>query len=58
MVNSRNRIHDEAATGSKSGRKGLIFVMILMGVLVLAWFDGGEEAIHPITQEIELSGAD
>lgn len=58
MANSRNRIHDEAATGSKRGRKGLIFVMILMGVLALAWFDGGEEAIHPITQEIELSGAD
>jgi len=30
---------------------------LLGAVLVLAWFDGGEEPIRPITHEIPLPGA-
>ena len=32
----------------------LAIVALLAG---LAWFDGGEEALHPIAQEIVLPGA-
>lgn len=29
-------------------------VAALVGILCLAWFDGGEEALHPISQEIAI----
>jgi hypothetical protein len=29
-------------------------VAALVGILCLAWFDGGEEALHPISQEITI----
>ncbi|MDY7098952.1 MAG: hypothetical protein SXU28_12510 [Pseudomonadota bacterium] len=34
--------------------KRIVFFALaaLMGVIVLAWIDGGEETIHPITQTI------
>ncbi len=35
-------------------RVGLIAVMIVIAVLALAWFDGGEEAMRPISQEIAV----
>lgn len=35
-------------------RVGLIVIGVLVLVLALAWFDGGEEPLRPITQEITL----
>jgi hypothetical protein len=57
MASMRNRIHKDTIVASKRRRKGLFLAMIVLGILVLAWFDGGEEPIHPISQEIILPGA-
>ncbi|MFN4018957.1 MAG: hypothetical protein ACK4IC_00375 [Erythrobacter sp.] len=38
-------------------RRVVIGVAIALVLVVLAWFDGGEEALHPIAQEIALPGA-
>lgn len=35
-------------------RFGLIFGLIAVAVLALAWFDGGEEPIRPIRQDIPV----
>ena len=58
MANMRKRFQDDGTTDPKRRRKGLIFALIIVVVLALAWFDGGEEPIHPISQEVILSGAD
>lgn len=38
-------------------RRTVIGVVVALALLALAWFDGGEEALHPIAQEIVLPGA-
>lgn len=38
-------------------RRTVIGVVIVLALAGLAWFDGGEEALHPITQQIALPGA-
>lgn len=38
-------------------RRVVIGAMIALVLAGLAWFDGGEEALHPIAQEIALPGA-
>lgn len=39
-------------------RRRLGHLWLLVGIFAVvvfaAWFDGGEEALHPITQEIEV----
>jgi len=35
-------------------RLSIYVVLAIVGVLALAWFDGGEEPIHPIVQSIAL----
>nr|WP_298895966.1 hypothetical protein [uncultured Altererythrobacter sp.] len=39
--------------GPRARRVGLA-IAALVGILGLAWFDGGEEALHPISQEIAI----
>ncbi|MBT8431239.1 MAG: hypothetical protein HKP43_02040 [Altererythrobacter sp.] len=39
--------------GLRAKRVGLA-IAALVGILGLAWFDGGEEALHPISQEIAI----
>lgn len=39
-------------------RRVVIGVVVVLALVALAWFDGGEEALHPITQEIALPGAE
>ncbi|WP_086619794.1 hypothetical protein [Erythrobacter tepidarius] len=39
------------------GRRAAIGAMIALVLAALAWFDGGEEEIRPIAQEIVLPGA-
>ncbi|UVI39139.1 hypothetical protein [Qipengyuania spongiae] len=37
------------------GRRVVItLALVLLAILFLAWFDGGEEALHPIEQEVAL----
>ncbi len=38
----------------KNLRVGLMIALIISAILGLAWFDGGEEPIRPITQEIPV----
>jgi hypothetical protein len=38
------------------GRRLVIGVLAVLALAGLAWFDGGEEALHPIAQEIVLPG--
>ncbi len=38
-------------------RRVVIGLMVALALAGLAWFDGGEEALHPIAQEIVLPGA-
>lgn len=39
------------------GVKALMWLALGAGILALAWFDGGEEPIHQITQEIPVPEA-
>ena len=37
------------------GRKAALWALaIVVGVLFIAWFDGGEEAIHTISKPVEV----
>ena len=36
------------------GRWPLIACAVLVVVLALAWFDGGEEPLHPIAEPVDL----
>jgi len=38
----------------KNLRVGLIMALIISVIFGLTWFDGGEEPIRPITQEIAV----
>ena len=57
MAGKRNRILKDEEIASNRWRNGLILAMIVAGILALAWFDGGEEPIRPISQEITLPGS-
>lgn len=37
--------------------RGWVWPAIIVAVLALAWFDGGEEPIHPIAQDIPVPEA-
>jgi hypothetical protein len=41
---------------SEKGRILTLWALLLMSIVFLAWFDGGEEALRPIAQPVELSG--
>ena len=45
--------NDRGATHRNRPRYALWMAAILL-ILGLAWFDGGEEAVHPISQEISI----
>lgn len=57
MASKRDPSLKDADTASSRRRIRVILAMILVGILALAWFDGGEEPIRPISQEITLSGS-
>lgn len=40
-----------------SRRKVTAGVVVAIALAALAWVDGGEEAVHPIAQEIAMPGA-
>lgn len=40
---------------SEKGRILTLLVLLLVSIVFLAWFDGGEEALHPIAQPVDLS---
>lgn len=58
MARMRNRIQSGSSNASMRKRKGLILTVIVLGILTMAWFDGGEEPIHPISHEIRIAGAE
>jgi hypothetical protein len=35
-------------------RIGLIVALAILAVLALAWYDGGEQSIRPITQDVTV----
>ncbi|WP_263617977.1 hypothetical protein [Qipengyuania aquimaris] len=41
----------------KRSRMILIAALALLAVLVVAWIDGGEEPLRPISEPVELPGA-
>lgn len=38
-------------------RRAAVVLALVAGLAALAWFDGGEEPLHPIAQAVELHGA-
>lgn len=40
---------------SEKGRILTLLALLLVSIVFLAWFDGGEEALHPIAQPVALS---
>lgn len=57
MAQRHNLIPPRADTASRARwtrRRGLILAMVMLAVIVLAWFDGGEEPLHPISQDIAV----
>jgi len=61
MVGRRSTIlsldQRKAQEGRSTHRNGVrytFWLIAILFVLVLAWFDGGEEALHPISQEIAI----
>lgn len=53
MASTRNRIHGVLLRR----RTWSIAALGIFVLLTLAWFDGGEEPIHPINQEIPVPEA-
>jgi len=57
MALRHNSIQPRKKLSSQTGwtrRRGLILAVIMFGVMTLAWFDGGEEPLHPISQDIPV----
>jgi len=47
---------DAKNLAQRDKRIGWIIGATIVVVLVLAWIDGGEEALHPIEQPVAISG--
>lgn len=50
-IQSRNRLPGRSGW---TRRRGLILAAVVVCMMALAWFDGGEEPLHPISQEIPV----
>lgn len=46
--------HPTAPAKAGGARKAVWAALGLAVLLVLAWFEGGEEPLHPITQDVAL----
>jgi hypothetical protein len=54
----RQILSREPSPGPTARQRRIGLVLAIVALLAgLAWFDGGEEALHPIAQEIVLPGA-
>ena len=43
------------APSAPAGRRRIVIaVLALVALLALAWFDGGEEPLHPIAEDVAL----
>jgi len=47
-------MHTDSFGGERASRKKLLVGLVIAGVIALAWFDGGEEPIRPIVQDIDV----
>lgn len=47
-------MHTDSFGGARVSRKKLLVGLVIAGVIALAWFDGGEEPIRPIVQEVDV----
>ena len=57
MARNRTRIQPmESGIGPRPrpGRIWIILTMVIVAVIALAWFDGGEQPIRPISQPIAM----
>ena len=50
---AHNTAHPPKAGASSRRKPALIAGAALAGVLAIAWFDGGEEPLHEISQPVE-----
>lgn len=48
----------KSASRLSRSRSALYGAIVALGVLALAYFDGGEEPIRPIAEQITLPGVD
>ncbi|MEL7444905.1 MAG: hypothetical protein AAGK02_03730 [Pseudomonadota bacterium] len=49
---------ETSISGRTHGRRWKWYAAaFVIGVLALAWFDGGEEPLHPITHNVPVPGA-
>lgn len=57
MANLRRSLRAQpvlSAPTAKPRRWPLVAGAVLVVVLILAWFDGGEEPVHPIAQPVAV----
>lgn len=52
--NPIQRRNDKGVQGFWTRQRVLMLVSIMFGIVVLAWFDGGEEALHQISEDIPV----
>lgn len=49
-----NTAHPRKSGPSSQRKPALIACAALAGLLVIAWFDGGEEPLHEISQPVQM----
>ena len=48
---------DAGSQRTNKGRVLTLLLLLLLSIVLLAWFDGGEEPLHPISQSLEVPQA-
>lgn len=52
--NSIQPLRSQSIDRERISRKKWLIGLVIVGIIALAWFDGGEEPIRPIVQEVEV----
>ena len=53
---SRSSLEEASAPAVPAARKWAVAAAVLAALLALAWFDGGEQALRPIAEDVALPG--
>ena len=53
---SQTSFEEARAPAAPAARKWALAGVVLAALLTLAWFDGGEQALRPIAEDVALPG--